>query len=244
MALSYSPGFPTNGQFYFNGGATSGPFGSAANAHQAYLQSPFSVDMQQGTARNQRIGDDVNIVSDQWRIVVSIPKFYPGPTYWQANQNETHQRFLKIRMVAILQDRLDNPGHSLIPSQLFEDQFDLFSKYEFHANPNVQIVYDKVKTIGLCDHAEDAQNSVPQHANFKVNLSYLRRYTPSATEEIPENNISQGAARGLVTWYFFVYDEGEQLIASTPNTTAFRQAVINPEKLCLEVYRDVYYTDS
>lgn len=229
--------------------ATNNDFATEADAHTAFVGSPFNLAIPQGTARDNRVGDDVNIIKDQWKFVFSIPKFYPASDYWYANANVSNQRFVKIRCVGIMQTLLRPSGRvGYSVTNLFEDIGDIYSKFKYNGAKGYQVVYDQVKTIGLCSYNEDQQSAVRQHAHFTTNLAYLKRYTDSATNDVETNdtNPTTGCAKGAISWYFFIYDEGEELLTQgvdTVSTKSLRKVIKNPTVALIEVYRDTYFTD-
>lgn len=259
---------------YWNSGNANLPYdpdtAATMTPYKKWHQSPFSLFIPQagtdplgtGTllpaSRSTRIGDDVNIVSDDWKIIVSIPKFYPqvatatpSNDKWVANANELTQRFFKVRMVCVLQDSLDAAGKlGYAANDLFEDVYELFSRFKYNGARGYKVLLDETKTIMNCDHGEDRNTDVKSHAVFKVKAAYLRRYTPGYAFETSETLSSfphKGVNKGVVSWYMFIYDEGEELVTETTDELAAtkqrRVAIKNPTQAQIEVYRDTYFTD-
>jgi hypothetical protein len=224
-------------------------YATDAHAHSGFLASPFNLQISQGTARDERIGDDINIIKDQWKFVVSIPKFWPDSTsgYWVTNSHVSNQRFIKVRCVGLLQDLLRPSGRlGYDPTSLFEDPLDLYSKFKYNGAKGYKVVFDQIKSFGLCAADEDQQSAVKQHVQFKVDLAYLKRYTPGIGGEVPSTDVNptSGTAKGAVTWYFYIYDEGDALVDITQSASdRLRDCVNNPRRALIEVYRDTYYTD-
>ncbi len=195
-----------------------------------YSASNFALRIPQGTGVADRIGRDVSILKDHYRLTFTIPTRIENPadsTRYLVANNVSNRPF-RIRAVCVFKDNLDITGDYLEAiNKLFEDPARLDSRYNPNEVRKYKRIYDRTFTINPLPHslyaADNEFHPGPTRYNsasyeYTVDASirnWLRRYDDTNVDGNERGNVqypdpgytlTPGVSMGIAVWYFYVED--------------------------------------
>lgn len=207
--------------------------GASAATVNKYNNSIFALTLPQGTAANERLGAEVNVLKDKWKFEFYFNSTEPSPASSATATDPLTllPRKLKIRLVGIFQPVLLEPGNiGYTSDELFEEVDRLETHFKRGDAQGFRKIYDKTKSIGVFDpNSTDTTKTVmgPTKAVFAGNFSYKRRYAITNNGDLTTGanqsgnkvgteitydtatgytSLNGGTSHGQILWYVFIED--------------------------------------
>lgn len=264
IALFQDPDEPTSSLLAHPYRAASTSVADTRAAISAYNASPLALTIPQGTQANQRLGAEVNIVSDKFKFTWYCHPVDPTDSRTLTNSTGVLPRRIKIRMLGIYQPYLLEPGNiGYLPAELFEKTDDIRSHFKRGDATGYRVIYDKTKTLGLfCSQSTIANRTHvgPYEVTFATKAAYKKKWALASNDSTSgetnaagntagteitldtdtlTNTLRGGVSKGQILWYYFIEDLLPYHDAATADKWHYPQFGFG-----CDVKRRVYFTDA